>query len=61
MQKAALYFSGLFFAAMAILHVVRLIGRFEIVVSETAIPLWGSLPGALVATALAAWMLFAAR
>ena len=61
MEKAALYVSGLFFAAGAIFHAVRLIMGFEITVGGTAVPVWGSLPGALASALLAAWMLVAAQ
>ena len=61
MQKAALYTSGVFFTAGAIAHVVRLIADIEIVIGEVAVPVWGSFPGALIAAALAVWMVSAAR
>lgn len=61
MQKAALYTSGVIFAAGAIFHLVRLITGIEIVVSGAVVPVWGSLPGALVAALLAVWMALAAR
>jgi len=61
MRKAALYTSGAIFAAGAIFHLVRLTTGIEIVVGGFAVPVWGSLPGAVIATVLAAWMVVAAR
>lgn len=61
MQKAALYTSGAFFAAGAIFHLVRVATGLEIVVGATTVPVWGSLPGALIAGLLAVWMFSAAR
>jgi hypothetical protein len=61
MQKAALYTSGVIFAAGAVFHVVRLIAGFEIVVGGLGVPFWGSFPGALVGASLAVWMVVAAR
>jgi len=61
MQKAALYTSGVFFAAGAVAHVVRLTTGYEIVVGGIVVPMWTSFPGALAATLLAIWMAVAAR
>ncbi len=61
MQKAALYTSGVIFAAGAVGHVVRLIGGFEIVIGGFVVSAWVSLPGAIFATLLAIWMVVAAR
>jgi len=61
MQKAALYFSGVFFAIGAVAHVVRLTTGIEIVIGGAVVPVWMSLPGALIAAPLALWMLVAAR
>ena len=38
MQKAALYTSGVIFAAFAVAHVVRLVTGFQIVVGNFAPP-----------------------
>ncbi len=61
MQKAALYTSGVIFAAGAVAHGVRLITGFEFVVEGVAVPVWVSYPGVLFAALLAAWMVLAAR
>ncbi len=61
MQKAALYTSGVIFAAGAIGHVVRLTKGIEIVINGAVLPLWVSFPGVLVAALLAVWMVAAAR
>ena len=61
MQKVALYTSGVFFTIGAVFHVFRLITSIEIVVGGAVVPVWVSLPGALIAALLAAWMIIAAR
>ena len=61
MQEAALYTSGIFFAAGAVAHVVRLIMDIEIIIGGLVVPVWGSFPGALIAALLAVWMVVAAR
>ncbi len=61
MQKAALYTSGVIFAAVALAHLVRLITGFEIVVGGVVAPVWVSFPSALIAALLAIWMGVAAR
>ena len=61
MHKAALYTSGVIFAAVAIAHLVRLITGFEIVVGGIVVPVPMSCLGALIAGALAVWMAVAAQ
>ncbi len=61
MQKAALYTSGVIFAAVAVARLVRLITGFEIVVGGFIVPVWVSFLGALIAAPLAVWMAVAAR
>ncbi|MHA1152360.1 MAG: hypothetical protein ACTSQ7_06780 [Alphaproteobacteria bacterium] len=61
MRKAALFTSGVIFAAAAVVHAVRLITDFEIVVGGVVVPLWVSFPGVLVAALLAVWMAVAGR
>ena len=61
MQKAALYTSGVIFAAGAICHVARLTSGIEIIVDGFMVPVWVSFPGALIAALLAVWMAVAAR
>ena len=61
MQKAALYTSGVLFAAGAFFHGVRLTTDIEIVIGGAVVPQWGSIPAALISAGLALWMLLAAR
>jgi hypothetical protein len=61
MQKAALYTSGVIFAAGTVGHVVRLITGFEIIIGTVVVPAWVSFPGALIAALLAVWMVVAAQ
>ena len=61
MQKAALYTSGVVFAAVAVAHVVRLATGFEIIVGGIIVPVWASFLGALIAALLAVWMVAEAR
>ena len=52
MQKAALYTSGVIFAAVSFTHLVRLITGIEIVVGGVVAPVWVSFPGMLIAALL---------
>ncbi len=61
MQQAALYTSGVIFAAVAVAHVVRLATGFGIVVGGMTVPMWVSFLGALIAALLAVWMAVATR
>jgi len=61
MRKAALYTSGVVFAAVAAAHLVRLTTSIEIVVGGAVLPMWASFFGALIAALLAVWMVVAAR
>ncbi len=56
MRMAALYTSGVVFAAVAVIHAVRLATGIEIVVGGVVAPVWVSFPGALIAALLAVWM-----
>ncbi len=61
MQKAALYTSGVVFAAGAVAHGVRLITGIEIVVNGVVVPVWMSFPVAFIVALLAVWMAVSAR
>ena len=61
MQTTALKTVGVVFAVVAIVHVVRVITGFTIVVAGIAIPAWASIIGVLVTGGLAIWMFRAAR
>ncbi len=55
MQRAVLYLVGVVFLLVSAAHVVRLILQVEILINGWILPLWASLPGALVALLLA-WL-----
>lgn len=61
MQKAALHVSGAIFAIGTIGHALRLITGFQLVIDGLVVPVWVSIPGALIAALLTVWMLAAAR
>ncbi len=61
MHKPALYTAGTVFAIVALVHVVRFFLGTEIVVGGGVIPVFVSLPAAIVSALLAAWMIVAAR
>jgi len=60
-KNVALIIAGVFFVLVALLHLVRLITKFEVTVSKRVIPLWVNVIGLLVAGLLALWMFTAAR
>ena len=60
-KNIALIVAGVAFALVAIIHLMRLITKFEITVSKKVIPLWVNVIGLLVAGCLAFWMFAAAK
>lgn len=61
MQKSALYFAAAFFAVGSLGHILRLLLAFEITVAGIQIPVWFSVPAAIIAAAIALWMARAAK
>jgi hypothetical protein len=60
-KNVALIVAGVIFVLVSLLHLVRLITKFEITVSKKVLPLWVNVIGLLVAWCLAFWMFAAAR
>jgi hypothetical protein len=52
-MKPATVLAAVLLALVALGHVLRLLFRTEVVVSGTVVPMWVSVPGILVALALA--------
>lgn len=61
MANTALIVAGIVFVLVSLLHLTRLIIKFEITVSKKVIPLWVNVIGLLVAGFLAFWMFTAAK
>ncbi len=61
MHKPALYTAGAVFAIVALAHSIRFFMATEIVVDGAVVPVFVSLPAAVVSGLLAAWMVVAAR
>ncbi len=61
MHKPALFTAGAVFAVVAFVHVVRFFLATEIVVDGAVVPVFVSLPVAVVSGLLTAWMIVAAR
>jgi hypothetical protein len=61
MQKSALYTAALIFTFATVAHAVRIINGFDVTVGTYTVPWWVSIPGVVVAAALALWMVMAAR
>jgi hypothetical protein len=55
-KNAALIAAGVIFVLIALLHLVRLITKFEVIVAGRKMPLWVSGIGLIVAGLLALWM-----
>jgi len=55
-RTLALRVAGTAFGLFALAHVVRLMARTEVRVGSRDVPLAGSIAGALVGSALSAWM-----
>lgn len=58
-QSTALIVAGLVFACVAVLHVLRLAYKFEIIIANKRIPLWANWVGLVIAATLSAWMFLA--
>ncbi len=61
MQKAALYTCGAIFAVATVFHLVRLATDIQIVIGGIVIPVWASVPAAIITAVLTIWMVVAAR
>jgi hypothetical protein len=55
-MKPAAGLSVLLLSLVSVAHLLRLLYRVEIVAGGRAIPMWASVPGALVSAALAGWL-----
>jgi len=60
-KNVALIVAGVIFVLVAMLHLVRLITKFEVTVAKKVLPLWVNVIGLLVAGLLALWMFAVAR
>lgn len=54
-MRAYSLISGAFFALIAILHVLRVIGGVSVLVADVQVPVWMSAPAAILTGALAVW------
>ena len=55
-QHCALFIAGTVFGLVAVLHILRLIYKFDIVIAGKHIPLWANGIGLIVAVGLSLWM-----
>ncbi|WED42382.1 hypothetical protein [Legionella cardiaca] len=60
-QRLPLVFSGIIFILFALLHVLRLIFRWEIVIAGHTIPMSVSIVALVVAILLSLWMFAASK
>jgi len=60
-KNIALNVAGVIFSIVALIHLLRLIFRFEVILEGKPVPLWANGIALIVAGALAAWMFAAAR
>ncbi|MCM8775135.1 MAG: hypothetical protein NC930_02095 [Candidatus Omnitrophica bacterium] len=58
MQKIALKVAGYIFLAVALIHLMRFIVDFEIVIADFEIPLLGSGIAAFILFSLAVWLIW---
>jgi hypothetical protein len=61
MHRPALYTAAAIFAVVGLVHLIRFLNRSEILIAGGAVPVWISLPAAVVLGGLALWMVIAAR
>lgn len=55
-QHCALLVAGIVFALVALLHISRLVYKFELRVAGKSIPLWANWVGLIIAGSLSLWM-----
>ncbi|HTM64318.1 MAG TPA: hypothetical protein VL360_07430 [Gammaproteobacteria bacterium] len=55
-QGTALFVAGIVFAIVAIIHLLRLVTKFDIIIAGKHIPLWVNVVGLIVAGGLSWWM-----
>lgn len=61
MHRPALYTAAAIFAVVALVHLIRFLAASEVVIGGVSIPVWLSLPAAVILAGLALWMIVAAR
>ena len=52
----ALITAGIVFGLVAVVHLLRLVYKFEVVIAGKSIPLWANVVGFLIAGSLSIWM-----
>ncbi len=55
-MKPAAIMATVLLSLFAILHVLRLVFQFEVTFGTVVIPMWASVPAALLSGAVAAWL-----
>ena len=55
-MKPAALIATVFLSLIAILHVLRLVFQVDVTFGTVVIPMWASVPAALLAGAVAAWL-----
>ena len=61
MAKKALTVSGIVFLIVSLLHLARVLFKFNLVIGETVIPVWVNLIGFVAAGGLSFWVFKARR
>ena len=56
-KSMALTVAGIVFLVVAFLHLLRLVSRIQVMVSDYVVPLWFNAAGFVLALLLAWWML----
>ena len=60
-KNGALIAAGVFFTLVALMHIIRLAIKLQIIVNGMEIPVNASIGGALIAGLLALWMFLTAK
>lgn len=58
-QNYALFTAGIVFGLVALIHVLRLIYKFDLIIAGIKIPLWANMIGLVIAGGLSLWMFMA--
>lgn len=61
MCRAALFVAGCIFSLLALVHLIRLINPFQIVIGNFVVPEYFSLFGFALATVMSIWMFWSVK
>ncbi|EKD54321.1 MAG: hypothetical protein ACD_60C00094G0001 [uncultured bacterium] len=55
-MNTALIVAGIVFGLVALVHILRLVLKFDVIIAGKPIPMWGSVVGLVISLILMLWM-----